>query len=137
MADIVGIDYYPRHALMTVGTKTLYLDGSKSPWQQRRRKQLFAWTHTHEQKLMISEGQAEPWEMVTIPLIQTNSECIVVCRNKSSTTITPACAGLNKKPPCMRTSFGEQSIGCSESNALTQAISRHLLASLKMPDKAQ
>ena len=67
MADIVGIHYYPRHALMSVGAKTLYLDGSKSPWQQRRRKQLFAWTHAHGQKLMIAEGQAEPWETVTIP----------------------------------------------------------------------
>ena len=67
IADIVGIDYYPRHALMTIGTKTVYLDGSKSPWQQRRRKQLFAWTHAHGQKLMIAEGQAEPWEAVTIP----------------------------------------------------------------------
>jgi len=67
MADIVGIDYYPRQALIAVGAKTLYLDGSKSPWQQRRRKQLFARTHTHGQKLMVSEGQAEPWETVTIP----------------------------------------------------------------------
>ncbi len=67
IADIVGIDYYPRHALMTVGTKTVYLDGSKSPWQQQRRKQLFAWTRAHGQKLMIAEGQAEPWEAVTIP----------------------------------------------------------------------
>ena len=67
MADIVGIDYYPRHALMTIGSKTLYLDGSKSPWQQGRRKQLFAWTRAHEQKLMIAEGQAEPWETVTTP----------------------------------------------------------------------
>ncbi len=67
MADMVGIDYYPRHALMTVGTKTLYLDGSKSPWQQRRRKQLFAWTRAHGQKLLIAEGQAEPWETVTTP----------------------------------------------------------------------
>jgi hypothetical protein len=67
MADIVGIDYYPRHALTTVGAKTLYLDGSKSPWQQRRRKQLFAWTRAHGQKLMIAEGQAEPWETVTTP----------------------------------------------------------------------
>ncbi len=65
LADIVGIDYYPRHALMTVGTRTLYLDGSKSPWQQQRRKHLFAWTHAHGQKLMIAEGQAEPWETVT------------------------------------------------------------------------
>ena len=67
MADIVGIDYYPRHALMTIGAKTLYMDGSKSPWQQRRRKQVFAWTRTHGQKLLIAEGQAEPWETVTIP----------------------------------------------------------------------
>jgi hypothetical protein len=67
MADIVGIDYYQRHALMTVGTKTLYLDGSKSPWYERRRKHLFAWTRAHGQKLMIAEGQAEPWETVTTP----------------------------------------------------------------------
>ena len=67
LADIVGIDYYPRHALMTIGTRTLYLDGSKSPWQQQRRKRLFAWTYAHGQKLMIAEGQAEPWETVTTP----------------------------------------------------------------------
>jgi hypothetical protein len=67
LADIVGIDYYPRHALMTIGNKTVYLDGSKSPWHQQRRKHLFAWTRTHGQKLMIAEGQAEPWEAVTIP----------------------------------------------------------------------
>jgi Beta-galactosidase len=67
MADIVGIDYYPRQALITLGAKTLYLDGSKSPWQQGRQKRLFARTHTHGQQLMIAEGQAEPWETVTIP----------------------------------------------------------------------
>jgi hypothetical protein len=66
MADIVGIDYYPRHALVPVGTKTLYLDGTKNPWQQRR-NQLLARTQAHRQKLMVSEGQAEPWETVTIP----------------------------------------------------------------------
>ncbi len=52
---------------MTVGTKTVYLDGSKSPWQQQRRKHLFAQTSAHGQKLMVAEGQAEPWETVTIP----------------------------------------------------------------------
>jgi hypothetical protein len=67
MADIVGIDYYPRHALMTVGTKNLYLDGSQSLWLQRRQRQLSAWAHKHGQQLMISEGQAEPWETITIP----------------------------------------------------------------------
>lgn len=67
LADIVGIDYYPRHALVSVGSKTLYLDGSKSLWQQRRLKQLFTWTRAHGQKLMVAEGQAEPWETVTTP----------------------------------------------------------------------
>ena len=67
LADIVGIDYYPRHALVPVGSKTLYLDGSQSRWQEPRRKQLIAWTRTHGQKLLIAEGQGEPWETVTTP----------------------------------------------------------------------
>jgi hypothetical protein len=67
LADIVGIDYYPRHALVSAGERTLYLDGSASPWHQRRRRQLFAWARTHGRRLMISEGQAEPWEAVTVP----------------------------------------------------------------------
>jgi beta-galactosidase GanA len=67
MADMVGIDYYPRQALLTVGAKTLYLDGSRRPWQQRRRKRLFTWTRAHGQQLLIAEGQAEPWETITTP----------------------------------------------------------------------
>jgi hypothetical protein len=67
LADIVGIDYYPRHALASIGGMTLYLDGSRSPWQQRRRKQLFGWARTSGRRVMISEGQAEPWESVTTP----------------------------------------------------------------------
>ena len=46
LADIVGIDFYPRHALASIGARTLYLDGSRQPWQQRRRQQLFAWAQT-------------------------------------------------------------------------------------------
>ena len=67
LADIVGIDYYPRHALMSMGSRTLYLDGRNSLWQRRRKERLFAWTSAHGQKLMVAEGQAEPWETVTIP----------------------------------------------------------------------
>ena len=67
MADIVGIDYYPCHALAALGAKTLYLDGSKRSWHQRNVEQLFVSTHAHNQKLMVSEGQAEPWEAVTVP----------------------------------------------------------------------
>lgn len=67
LADMVGIDYYPRHALMGIGARTLYLDGSQSRWSQRRRKQVFALAHASRQQVMIAEGQAEPWESVTIP----------------------------------------------------------------------
>lgn len=67
LADMVGIDYYPRHALARVGGKTLYLDGSQGGWQQGRRKQLLARVGAHGQRLLIAEGQAEPWETVTTP----------------------------------------------------------------------
>lgn len=67
LGDIVGIDYYPRHALISIGRRTLYLDGSQNRRQQRRKKQLFALAHARGQRLMIAEGQAEPWETVTTP----------------------------------------------------------------------
>lgn len=67
MADIVGIDYYPRHALLQLGRRTVYLDGSASLWQQRGQKRLFAWTQEHAKQLMVTEGQSEPWEAMTFP----------------------------------------------------------------------
>ncbi len=67
LADMVGIDYYPRNALVRVGGKTLYLDGSQGHWQQERRKQWLAWARAHRKQLLITEGQAEPWETVTTP----------------------------------------------------------------------
>jgi hypothetical protein len=66
-ADIVGIDYYPRHALASLGETTLYLDSSHSPWQRARRRQLFDWARRNRRRLMITEGQAEPWEAETTP----------------------------------------------------------------------
>jgi hypothetical protein len=66
-ADIVGIDHYPRHALVGLGQTTLYLDGSRSPWQRSRRDRLFAWARMSRRRLMVTEGQAEPWEAVTTP----------------------------------------------------------------------
>ena len=62
LADIVGIDSYPRHALATIGSRTLYLDGADSPWQGRLRA-LFR----SGREIMVTEGQAEPWETVTDP----------------------------------------------------------------------
>jgi hypothetical protein len=67
LADMVGIDYYPRHALATIGGKTLYLDGSQGTWQKQMRKQLLAWASAHRRLLLVAEGQAEPWEAVTTP----------------------------------------------------------------------
>jgi hypothetical protein len=66
-ADIVGLDYYPRHALVGLGPLTLYLDAVGGGWQDARRKAIFAWARTSGRRLMISEGQAEPWEAVTRP----------------------------------------------------------------------
>jgi hypothetical protein len=67
LADMVGIDYYSRNALVPVGGRTLYLDGSQGAWQKQRRKQLLAWAWAQGKRLLISEGQAEPWETVTTP----------------------------------------------------------------------
>ncbi len=135
MADIVGIDYYPRHALMPVGTKTLYLNGSKRPWHQSRRKQLFAWTSSHGQKLMIAEGQAEPWETVTTPP-NPSKQGMYSCLPEQIIANYNTCMSWPQQGHlCMPTSFGVQNTGCSASNMLTQAIYRHLPAFLKAPDK--
>jgi beta-galactosidase GanA len=67
LADMVGIDYYPRHALVSIGGRTLYLDGSQGSRQKQKRKQLLAWSQAHGKPLLVAEGQAEPWEAVTTP----------------------------------------------------------------------
>jgi hypothetical protein len=67
LADIVGVDYYPRYGLVSLAGRTLYMDGSRMPWQVRRRSQLTTQTAHQGRKLMITEGQAEPWETVTTP----------------------------------------------------------------------
>jgi hypothetical protein len=67
LADIVGVDFYPRHALLSVGPWSAYLAGSKSPWQQWRRRRLVPQARRHGARVMVAEGQAEPWEAVTTP----------------------------------------------------------------------
>ena len=76
LADVVGIDFYPRHALASAGPLALYLAGSRAPWQQQRRKRLLDQVAKTDaktggaragQRVMIAEGQAEPWEAVTTP----------------------------------------------------------------------
>jgi len=67
LADIVGLDVYPRHALVSLGPWTVYLDGSRSPWQQRAHARLIGRAIGAGRRVMVSEGQAEPWEAVTTP----------------------------------------------------------------------
>lgn len=67
LADMIGIDYYQRNALLSVGGRTLYLDGSQSSWLKQKRRQLLTWAGAQGKQLLISEGQAEPWETITTP----------------------------------------------------------------------
>ena len=67
LADIVGIDFYPRHAVVSAGPLTVYLDGSRAGRRQRRLHRLLRRTAEAGQRIMVTEGQAEPWEAVTTP----------------------------------------------------------------------
>src|SRR5206468_5058285 len=64
-ADIVGVDVYPRHALAGRAGFGVYLDASESRWNGRLRRLLKK--AAANGRVMITEGQAEPWESVTNP----------------------------------------------------------------------
>jgi Beta-galactosidase len=66
LADIVGIDAYPSHALLRTGPLTLYLD-RRGAWPRDALARAVEWSQTGEKRIMISEGQAEPWEAITTP----------------------------------------------------------------------
>lgn len=68
LTDTVGIDFYPRHAIAGNGRWGLYLDGSGRPGQRRRWKEILRWAAAVPgRRVLIAEGQAEPWEAVTTP----------------------------------------------------------------------
>ena len=67
LADIVGADVYPRHAVAAAGPFSLYLDGGATRRGRRRRERLLGQVASARRRLMIAEGQAEPWEAVTTP----------------------------------------------------------------------
>jgi hypothetical protein len=94
LADIVGIDFYPRHALMAAAGRSLYLDGSRTPWQQRRRRRLFDRAAATGKELMVSEGQAEPWEAVTDPP-NPNGEAMYSCLPEHLITTFNQCMRWN------------------------------------------
>jgi hypothetical protein len=66
-ADIIGIDVYTRHALRGFDGSSLYLDGMRSRWLRSRHTRLLAAAAERRQRVMVTEGQAEPWEVATNP----------------------------------------------------------------------
>jgi hypothetical protein len=66
-ADIVGLDVYPRHGLVSVGPLTTYLDGGRGTGPRRLRANLIERANAAGLRVMVSEGQAEPWETVVKP----------------------------------------------------------------------
>jgi hypothetical protein len=66
-ADLVGLDYYPRHGLARLGPLTTYLAGSESRGQWRANTRFCARAARAGRLLMVAEGQAEPWETETTP----------------------------------------------------------------------
>ena len=67
LADILGIDSYPRHALASLGGWGVYVDGAFGILPTLRRRRLLARATAAGREVMVTEGQAEPWESVTIP----------------------------------------------------------------------
>jgi hypothetical protein len=65
-ADIVGVDFYPCHALGAVGGLTAYMNSGGHAWPERARRVVDR-AAANGRRLMISEGQAEPWEALTTP----------------------------------------------------------------------
>jgi Beta-galactosidase len=66
VGDIVGVDFYPCHALAAAGGLTAYMNAHEDAWPDRARR-IVQRAAANGRQLMISEGQAEPWEAVTTP----------------------------------------------------------------------
>jgi hypothetical protein len=93
-AGIIGVDFYPCHALGAAGGLTAYMDAREGAWRKRART-VVKRAAEQGRRLMISEGQAEPWEAVTTPpsprgrvmascpperLIQNYNTCVTLAR---------------------------------------------------------
>jgi hypothetical protein len=94
LADVVGIDFYPRHAVTSMVGRSVYLDGSRAPWQQRRRRALFA----NGREVMVCEGQAEPWEAVTKPPSEPG-QAMYSCPPERLIEVYNQCVGWNDGAP--------------------------------------
>lgn len=66
-ADVVGVDFYPRIALLGTGPLGVYVDGSRSAWAGDRGRRLLERVAARDGRVMVTEGQAEPWETTLVP----------------------------------------------------------------------
>jgi hypothetical protein len=97
-AGIVGVDFYPCHAVGAAGGLTAYMDARENAWRERARNAVRR-ASAQGRRLMISEGQAEPWEAVTTPpsplgrvmascpperVIQNFNACLTLARESGS-----------------------------------------------------
>ena len=67
LADIVGLDFYPRHGLARLGPVTAYLAGSNARWVRSASTRYCGGVAASGRRLMVAEGQGEPWETMTTP----------------------------------------------------------------------
>ena len=67
LADVVGLDFYPRHGLARLGPVTAYLAGGNTRWIRSASIRYCRGVAGSGRKIMVAEGQAEPWETVTTP----------------------------------------------------------------------
>jgi Beta-galactosidase len=67
LADIVGLDIYPRHAVAAAGPLAVYLDGTGTRRYRRRLGRVLGQAAAAGRRVLVAEGQAEPWEAVTTP----------------------------------------------------------------------
>src|SRR5215470_3215858 len=104
LADIVGIDFYPRHALIKTGPLTAYLDGSTRRGQTRRRERLLDGAAAAGRRLMIAEGQAEPWEAVTTPP-SPSGRAMYSCRPEDLIETYSRCLGWTSQWPFVLDSY--------------------------------
>lgn len=65
-ADVVGLDLYPCHALAQARGLTAYLDAGLTA-AVRRIRRVAEEAAERGRRLMVTEGQAEPWEAITNP----------------------------------------------------------------------
>ena len=105
LADLVGIDYYPRHALVPVGSKTLYWIAVRSVWHTGTAQAVDRPDTSQGQKLMIAEGQAEALGNDDHTL-QSGHQAMASCLPEHVIGNYNAGMGWFGQPRCMLTSLG-------------------------------